>query len=277
MSNGLVVIKGAGDLATGVAHRLFQCGFSILMLEVPKPTVIRRTVAFADAVYNNITTVEGVTAVLAENYDEINQALSLNQIPIFVDPEWKSIQHFQPIVVIDAILAKKNLGTSLQDAPLVIGLGPGFTAGEDVHAVVETQRGHYLGTVIYSGEAIADSGVPGEIGGYSKERLIRSPAKGVFDSEKQIGETVTAGELVAKVGNDPVYAPISGILRGLLHSGLEVKKGTKIGDIDPRDVSEHIDSISDKARSISGGVLEAILKTAKNKGEENWILNLLKY
>jgi xanthine dehydrogenase accessory factor len=271
MYKDLVVIKGAGDLATGVAHRLFHCGFPILMLEIPNPTVIRRTVAFAEAIYSQENTVEGVTAVSVQNFDEIEKVISLNKIPILVDPDWKSIEKLKPAVVVDAILAKRNLGTSLTDSQVVIGLGPGFTAGKDVHAVVETQRGHYLGKVIYFGTAIPDTGVPGNIGGYSKERLIRSPIDGIFKEERQIGDILNAGDIVARVNNVPVYAPISGVIRGLLHNDLIVSKGSKIGDIDPRGIYEHIFDISDKARAISGGVLEAILTITLKREDKKWI------
>lgn len=259
MTDGLVIIKGAGDIATGVAHRLFQCGFRILLLEVSEPTAIRRTVAFAEAVYGGQVRVEGVTAALAENLDLVEPILAENHIPVLIDPEGYAIQRFRPLVVVDAILAKRNLGTSVLDAPMTIGLGPGFKAGENVRAVIETQRGHDLGKVIYQGEAAPNTGNPGEIGGYTVERLLRAPKEGIFRGFKSIASEVSCGEVLAKVGDEEIKAPINGILRGILKDGLYVSKGFKLGDIDPRGQKEHCFTISDKARAIAGGVLEAIL------------------
>lgn len=268
----IVVIKGAGDLASGVALRLFRSGFSVVVLEIPEPTVIRRTVAFAEAVYSGTCIVEGVSGVLAESVIEAKKILNQEKIAVLIDPHWKFIQELQPIAVIDAIIAKRNLGTSKAEADVVIGLGPGFDAGKDVHAVVETQRGHDLGRVIFEGSAIPNTGEPGLIGGYSIERVLRSPAGGIFEGLKDIGDYVNKGDLVAKVGDTPVYATISGILRGILRSGLEVTEGFKIGDIDPRDVGEHCFTVSDKARSIGGGVLEALMHLLK-KGGYSWTTN----
>lgn len=273
MPGELVIIKGAGDLATGVAHRLARCGFSIVMLEIPEPTVIRRTVAFAEAIYQGEFTVEGITAKLAGSPREIRDILDSGKIALLVDPRWSSLKILQPLAVVDAILAKRNLGTSMADAPVVIGLGPGFTAGRDVHAVVETQRGHDLGRVIFSGSAVPNTGIPGEIGGYSSERLLRSPAEGIFLGIRKIGDVVNAGDVVAMVGNTPVYAAIPGILRGLLKSGLTVTKGFKIGDIDPRCARENCFTISDKARSVAGGVLEALIHLL-TRGEGLWMPSL---
>lgn len=259
MNNNLILIKGAGDLATGTALRLACCGYPVIMLEVPQPTAIRRTVSFAEAVFQGEQSVEGITAKLAASPEEVGKILDSEQIAVLVDPRWTAISQLQPIAVIDATIAKRNLGTSVSDAPVVIGLGPGFTAGTDVHAVVETQRGHYLGRVIYNGSAAPDTGVPGEIGGYSTERLLRSPAAGIFQGVRKIGDMVSKGDLVATVGNNPVTATIPGVLRGLLHDGLSVTQGFKVGDIDPRYTREHCLTISDKARSVAGGVLEALL------------------
>jgi len=205
MNDNLILIKGAGDLASGVAHRLAICGFPVVMLEVPKPTVIRRTVSFAEAVFLKKYPVEGITAKLANSPSEVAEIVNSGKVAVLVDPEWSAISLLQPAAVIDAIIAKKNLGTSLSDAPVVIGLGPGYTAGVDVHAVVETQRGHHLGRVIYSGSAAPNTGVPGEIGGYSTERLLRSPAEGIFHGVLEIGDMVKKGDLIAKVGETPLY------------------------------------------------------------------------
>lgn len=270
MIQPLVIIKGAGDLASGVAHRLAGCGFSVVMLEIAKPTVIRRTVSFAEAVYQQKHTVEGVTARLAGSPEEVNDILYRGEIAVLVDPQWQSIKTLRPTIVIDAILAKKNLGTTLSDAPIVIGLGPGFVAGQDVHAVIETKRGHYLGRVLYTGATIPNTGIPGVIGGYSSERVLRSPIAGTFQARKAIGELVQVGDVVAKIDDFPILATLSGVIRGLLQDGLFVDEGFKIGDIDPRDVLEHCFSISDKARSIAGGALEAVIHLL-NKGDYAWM------
>ena len=202
-----VIIKGAGDLASGVAHRLWQSGFDVLLLELPQPLVVRRSVAFACAVYEGTMRVEGVEARLCRSDKEIAEMLSQRIIPVLVDPQGEAIPKFKPDVLVDAVLAKKNTGTALSDAPIVIGLGPGFTAGKDVHAVVETQRGHNLGKVFYTGSAAANTGIPGDISGYSIERLLRAPVGGKFEPVKQIGELVRQGETVAHtVDGVPVTA-----------------------------------------------------------------------
>ena len=260
--NRLVIIKGGGDLATGIAHRLFRSGFDILITEIAQPTVIRRSVAFANAVFEGRMTVEGVTAVRATP-DEVAGCLRERLIPVVVDPACQIARHLQPWGLVDAILAKKNLGTAREDAPVVIGVGPGFTAGVDVHRVVETMRGHDLGRVIESGTAIPNTGIPGDIGGYTLERLVTAPCDGIFLPQKQIGEFVTAGEILGTVENMPVLSSIAGVLRGLLRTGLPVTKNMKIGDVDPRAKREHCLTISDKARAIGGGVLEALLMAGR--------------
>lgn len=254
----LVIVKGAGDLATGIAHRLFRSGFAVVMTELDLPTVIRRTAAFAEAVFTGQMVVEEVMAVRTELADVL-QVIERGQIPVVVDPQGQVVSRYKALAVVDAILAKKNMGTKLADAPIVIGVGPGFTAGQDVHAVVESKRGHYLGRFITKGSALPNTGVPGEIGGYTRERILRAPCQGIFTGVAQIGDEVLAGDIVAYVENQPVKATITGILRGLLHDQLMVQEGMKIGDIDPRCIHEHCFSISDKARAIGGGVLEAIL------------------
>lgn len=252
------VIKGAGDLASGVAHRLWYAGFDVIMLELPEPLVVRRTVAFATAVLKGNAEIEGVCARLCPDPSEVADLLTQRIIPVIVDPQGETVAAVQPMMVVDAIMAKRNCGTRINDASFVVGLGPGFTAGQDVHAVIETKRGHTLGKVIYQGSAAPDSGVPGEIQGVSAKRLLRSPADGKLKPLKDIGELVSAGEVVALVEGLEVKAEISGLLRGMVFPGLNVKKGMKIGDVDPRvDVDYH--TISDKARAIAGGVLEAFL------------------
>ena len=256
----VVLIRGAGEMASGVAHRLHRSHFKICMLEIPHPIAVRREVSFCEAVYDGEKEVEGIRAKLISTQEEISSVWKKEKIPILVDPDGKETLHFlKPDVLIDAIMAKKNLGTQINDAPLVIGLGPGFTAGKDVHVVIETNRGHNLGKVILNGTAESDTGIPGEIGGYAVERVLRTMKKGIFHPHKSIGERVNKGSVVAVVDDFPVIARISGVVRGLLREGIEAKKGMKVGDIDPRGKKEHCFTISDKSRAIGGGVLEAIL------------------
>lgn len=273
MDNNLVLIKGGGDLASGTAHRLAKCGFEVVMLEIQQPTVIRRPVSFAEAIYKEKITVEGVTAELARGVQEIRAIVDNGNIAVAVDPTWSLVSTLKPAVVIDAVLAKRNLGTNISEAPVVIGLGPGFTAGVDVHAVVETMRGHNLGRVILNGAAKPNTGVPGIIGGYGEERVLRAPADGIFNVEKKIGDQVAKGDLVAKIEGIPLEATIDGVLRGLLKNGLSVPKGMKVGDIDPRADQGHCFTISDKARAVAGGALEALLcLSLKQKGSAcKWI------
>lgn len=255
----MILIKGAGDLATGVAHRLKKCGFNIIMTEISEPTTVRRTVAFSQAVYDKEAEVEGIRAVLASEKEEIYNIIEAGNIAILVDEKAKILDELKPEIIIDAIVAKKNLGTNINDAKIVIAIGPGFTAGVDCHCVVETKRGHYLGKAIYSGSAIPNTGVPGDIGGYTKERIIRASDDGKISPVANIGDYVQNGEIVAYVNETPIFAEINGIVRGMLQKDIKVFKGMKSGDIDPRCEKNHCFTISDKARSIGGGVLEAIL------------------
>lgn len=254
-----VLIRGAGDLASGIACRLHQCGFSIVMTDLAVPTAVRRTVAFSRAVYEQTAEIEASTAVLCRTIGEVESALRQDQIAVMVDPEAEIQKIWKPDVVVDAILAKRNLGTSMQDAPVVIGVGPGFTAGEDCHCVIETKRGHYLGRCIYRGSAIPNSGVPGNIGGYTTERLLRAPCAGVFEPAVSIGDLVQNGDVCGTVNGVPMRSQIPGVVRGLLQRGVMVTEGMKSGDVDPRCEPEHCHTVSDKARAIGGGVLEAIL------------------
>lgn len=255
----LVLIRGAGDLATGVAHRLRQAHFPVVMLEIPQPTVIRRTVSFAAAAFTGSITVEGVTARKV-TLEQVEACLTRGEIPLLIDPQGETIKMLGPKILIDAVMAKKNaVGTHCRQAPLVIALGPGFAAGKDAGAVIETQRGHDLGRVLWEGEARANTGVPGEVAGYSGERLIRAPADGTWEPVVEIGDLVAAGDVVARVDQTEVKSQIKGVVRGLLFPGMKVHRGMKAGDIDPRCRREHCFSISDKARAIGGGVLEAIL------------------
>lgn len=254
-----VLIKGAGDLATGVAVRLWRSGFDVLMTELAQPLTIRRSVAFSEAIYDGETTVEALTARRIDDVAEVEATWSAGKVPVIVDSSCACLSAFQPRVVVDAILAKRNVCTDVGEAPFVVGLGPGFTVGQDVHAIVETNRGHYLGRVLWSGSAQPDTGVPGEIGGAARERVIYSPAEGVFMHRQSIGSVVEKGEIIGYAGETPVAAPLSGILRGLIHDGVPVRAQLKIGDVDPRAIRDHCFTISDKALSIGGGVLEAIM------------------
>lgn len=258
-SDILVLVRGAGDLATGVAVRLHRCGFGVVMTELPEPLAVRRAVAFSEAVYEGETQVEGIRACRVDDVAAARTALSRGVIPVLVDPQAACRHALRPAVLVDAILAKRNSGTTIGDAPLVIGLGPGFTAGVDCHVVIETNRGERLGRAIYQGSAEPDTGEPGDVGGKTTERVLRAPATGIFEARAAIGQQVSAGQIVALVGDQPVRASIAGRLRGLLRSGACVSAGTKLGDIDPRGAKAHTDLISDKALAIAGGVLEAIL------------------
>lgn len=253
----LALVKGAGDLASGVALRLHRVGFQVVMTEIDRPTPVRRTVAFAEAVYDGSATVEGVEAVLAEDQAEVEDVLASRRLPVLVDPETSCREWLQPDLLVDAIIAKRNLGTAKDQAPAVVALGPGFVAGRDCHAVVETMRGHTLGHVIWEGEALPNTGVPGEIGGKGAERVLRAPVAGVFRATAQIGDQVARGEVVGYVGDLPLASTLDGVLRGLLRSGLEVTPGFKMGDVDPRAEVAHCFTVSDKALAIAGGVLEA--------------------
>jgi len=258
MNNPLVIIRGGGDLASGVAARLFHAGFKIIILEIEYPTSIRLPVSFAKTVYEGSMVIEGIEAIMVSSQKEAENSIHQNKIAVLIDPEGKMIKKFKPTVLIDAILAKKNLGTHIEEAPLVIGLGPGFIAGDDVDAVVETKRGHYLGRVIYQGMAEPDTGIPGEIQGRSIKRLLKAPAEGEIRPFRKIGDLVEAGESIAEIAGVQLRAEISGVLRGMIDSRIRLTKGMKIGDIDPRGIKDYCFTISDKARSIGGSVLEII-------------------
>ena len=271
----LIVVRGAGDLATGTIHRLKKAGFRLLVLEAEHPAAIRRQVALSEAVYAGSARVEDVEAVrmdvdLAEKKNrkelleqEMERIWKKDGVPVLVDPAGLSIAALRPAVVVDAILAKKNLGTTKEMAPLVIALGPGFTAGEDVDVVIETKRGNNLGRVIRSGSAVPNTGIPGIIGGYGKERVMHAQAEGILRNVASIGDIVEARAVIAEIetenGTVPVEASLSGLLRGLIRDGYPVTKGFKIADIDPRQEElQNRFTISDKARCIAGSVLEVI-------------------
>ena len=261
----LVVIKGAGDLASGIALRLHHSKFDVVMTDLPVPLAVRRTVAFLEAIRLGSTAVEDVKAERVENADEARDCLKRGVIPVLADPEAEIIKIMKPEVVVDAILAKINTGTTKKDAKMVIGVGPGFTAGKDCHAVIETKRGHTLGRVIRKGSAIPNTGVPGNVGGQTIRRLLKAPVDGIFHPEKEIGDLVKEGDRVGNVDGVPVYALTDGKIRGLLQDGVPVTKGLKSGDVDPRGATVDHLTVSDKASSIGGGVLEAILSYAGDR------------
>ena len=259
----LIVVRGGGDLATGTIHRLWSAGFQVLILEAKHPAAIRRQVSLCEAVYEGKATVEGLTAVLIHDVSEMEQVWAEGNVPMIVDPKGACLETVKPAVLVDAIIAKKNLGTNRSMAPATIALGPGFVAGQDVDVVIETSRGHKLGRVIREGAAKPNTGIPGIIGGYGKERVIHSPAEGIMRNIRAIGDIVEQDEDIAYVETDGgkvmVKATIPGIIRGLIRDGYPVTVGFKIADIDPRkEELENCWLISDKARCIAGSVLEQV-------------------
>ncbi len=266
----LIIVRGGGDIATGTIMKLWECGFPVLILETQNPSAIRRNVAFSEAVYQGTQTVENVTCYLARDVAQASHFLSEGKLTMLIDPEGSCLNDFQPLALVDGILAKKNLGTARSMAPITVALGPGFSAGTDVDAVIETQRGHNLGRVIYDGAAAPNTGIPGKIAGFDKERVLHSPAAGILRNVASITDTVQKGQTIAVIeteeGNVPVAATLDGLLRGLIRDGYPVTKGFKIADIDPR-ANEYNNcfTISDKARCIAGGALEAILHLKKER------------
>jgi len=257
----VIAIKGAGEMASAVAWRLYMANMrSIVMMEAPAPLAVRREVSFCEAIHAGSKTVEGVAALRASGAEQIPLVWDHGKIAVTADPEWTTLRAIRPDVLVDAILAKKNLGTRITDAPLVIGLGPGFTAGDDVHVVIETQRGHHLGRILTAGAAEPDTGIPAPVGGFAIERVLRAPAEGEFRSSRRIGDYVEKGEAVGRVADAEVVGGVGGVLRGLIRPGTWVTRGLKIGDIDPRGDVSICFSISDKARAIAGSVLEAVLR-----------------
>lgn len=255
----IIAIRGAGDLATGIAMRIHSAGLKrIIMLETLHPLAVRRTVAFSEAVYHGEVQVEGVRSRFVENMDEAGAAWSDGAIAIMCDPCLLKLDEIKPEILIDAIIAKKNLGTEIGMAPLTIGLGPGFSAGKDVHKVIETKRGHHMSRVIHKGSAEPNTGIPGSVKGFTIERVYWAEHGGIFNTKFDIGDNISEGETLGDVDGTPVTAKISGVIRGLLRNGTPVRKQTKLGDIDPRATKAYCGEISDKALSIGGGTLEAI-------------------
>lgn len=256
----IVIVRGGGDIASGVIQKLYRCGFKVLVLEIENPTCIRRAVSFSEALFEDEIEVEGITGVKVRDIEEIEDAWKNNKVPVIIDPKGSYINLLKPKAVVDGILAKKNLGTYINMAPITIALGPGFEAGKDVDVVIETNRGHNLGRLIFNGEAQADTGAPGNIGGYTKERVIYSPCDGVINNVREIGDIVKKEEPLAYVGDYIVRATIDGVLRGIIRNNSKVYEGLKIADIDPRlEERKNCFTISDKARTIGGGVLEALI------------------
>ena len=253
-----VVIRGAGDIASGIALRLRRAGIRVLLCDLERPTAIRRTVCFSEAIRLGETEVEGVSAWRCR-LEEVRELLDAGIVPVLADPEADCVPVLRPDAVVDAILAKRNLGTRIDMAPAVVAVGPGFTAGVDCHAVVETMRGHTLGRVYYRGSALPNTNIPGLIGGFAGERVLRAPADGIFEPRMEIGQLVQEGEIAATVNGKPMRCTLTGCLRGLLQGGLQVHEGMKCGDIDPRGQQANCFTASDKATAIGGGVLEALL------------------
>lgn len=256
----IILIKGGGEMASGVAQRLARSGFRVCITEIPTPLAVRRRVSFCEAVFAGRTEVEGLVGRRVSGKEDVQRCWEVGEVPVVIDPEGALRKTLSPDVLVDAILAKRNTGTAQADAPLVIGLGPGFRAGRDVHFVIETNRGHRLGRVIDEGEAEPDTGIPGAVGGYTRERVLRASVGGRFQGKKQIGDRIEKGDVVAEVDGVPLKATISGILRGILHDGLTVAPNMKAADVDPRGAREHCLTVSEKARAIAGGVLEAVLR-----------------
>lgn len=254
-----IYIRGAGDLATGIACRLYESGFQVLMTDLEVPTTVRRTVAFSPAIYEGKAEVEGKVGVYCSSIEEVEKAFLRKEIPIVVDKDGLFLKASKPDVVVDAIIAKKNVATKINDAEIVIAVGPGFIAGEDCHCVIESMRGHNLGRCIYKGHAAQNTGIPGNIGGFTTERIIRTACDGKFRGAVKIGERIQSGQTVGYIGEIPIAAQIDGMVRGLLQDGVMVHKNMKAGDIDPRAEKENCYTVSDKSRAIAGGVLEGIL------------------
>ncbi len=262
--NQLIVVRGGGDIATGIIQKLFRSGYQVLILETEKPSAIRRQVALSEAVYDGISKVEDMTCRRCADVGEAQKVMAAGEAALMVDPRAKCLEVLKPLALVDAILAKKNLGTTRNMAPHTIGVGPGFTAGADVDLVVETKRGHNLGRIILAGQAAPNTGIPGLIAGYGAERVIHAPVSGQLKNRNKIGDFVTAGETIAVIRTEgkevPVPASLTGLIRGLLRDGYIVPQGFKIADIDPRkEEYKNCFTISDKARCVGGGVLEGIL------------------
>jgi xanthine dehydrogenase accessory factor len=256
----VIGIKGAGEMASGVAWRLHRAGFGrLFMMELERPVAIRRSVAFSEAIYLGRQEVEGVAAARVDTLEGLEPVWNDGCVPVLADPRWAAVAAVTPDVLIDAILAKSNLGTAIDDAPFVVALGPGFTAGQDAHVVIATNRGHHLGRVRHDGGDEPNTGIPGDLGGYTVERVVRAPCDGPFCTRLDIGARVRHGDVVGTVDGHVLRAGVTGVVRGLLRAGLDVCAGMKVGDVDPRGETSHCYTVSDKARALGGAALEAIL------------------
>lgn len=254
-----VVVRGGGDLGSGVIHRLHRSGIRVLILEVAQPLVVRRTVSFAQAVIDGSCELEGVTAVKVDSLDEAGSAWQQGKVPVLVDPKMSCLDELKPDALVDATLAKRDTGLRVGMAPITIALGPGFEAGKHADVVIETNRGHDLGRLIFEGTAEPDTGAPAPVMGFATERVLRAPCAGKIEHVLDIGTEVKKGDAICRVGGVDVCASFDGIIRGLIMQGRDVPAGLKIGDVDPRPVHEHCYTISDKARALGGSVLEAVL------------------
>jgi xanthine dehydrogenase accessory factor len=259
MADPIILIRGGGDLASGVAVRLCRSSFSVVITELEKPLAVRRMVSFAEAIYSSEIEIEGIRGKRVDSAADALACLEAGTIPVLVDPQAEAIPQLKPVAVIDGRMRKLPPDTNLTDSPLLVGLGPGFTAGVDCHAVVETNRGHYMGRVYWQGSAEADTSVPDAVKGFAVDRVLRAPVSGVFHAKSSIGAIVDEGTLLAEVSGEPIRAGFSAAVRGLLHDEIEIAVGGKIGDLDPRGVSEYCFEISDKSLAVGGGVLEALL------------------
>ena len=258
----IVLIRGGGDLASGVALRLFRTGFRVAISELAQPIAIRRRVAFAEAVYAGETTIEGITAKLVKDPTDtlrVIQVFAKNFIPVMIDPQADAVNALHPTVVVDARMLKKHVELLPKTIQLILGLGPGFVAGKNCHAVIETRRGHTLGRVLWEGSALSDTGLPEPLEKWSSERVLRAPVSGELEAKAEIGDHLEKGQIIAEIAGEKIIAPFTGILRGLIHPNIPIEQGCKIGDIDPRDDPQLCNLVSDKALAIGGGVLEAIL------------------
>jgi len=255
----IVLLRGGGDLASGVAYRLHRAGLPVVITEIAQPLMVRRTVSFGEAVYRGVTVVEGVTARLVGGSPALGAAFTAGEIPVLVDPDASILNLLHPAILVDARMTKRAPDLGLDAAALVIGLGPGFSAGQNCHAVIETNRGHYLGRVIWDGSPQPDTGLPDEVKDRQEERVLRAPVDGILIGKAQIGDLLEPGQPVAEISGQMILAPFRGVLRGLIHPGIAVRRGLKIGDLDPRADSRYIQYLSDKSLAVGGGVLEAIL------------------
>jgi xanthine dehydrogenase accessory factor len=261
----LVLLRGGGDLATGVAARLWRTGFRVVVTEIARPLAVRRLVSLAEAIYEGTTIVEDLRGQRVEETTAIHELLDQGMIPVLVDPTAECRHELAPAAIVDARMTKSARTTKsapslpLKAASMMVGLGPGFSAGDDVHAVVETNRGHRMGRVIWEGSAQPDTGVPDPVNGKDVERVLRAPADGMFEPTAEIGSLVASGSGLAEISGVALTAPFDGVLRGLLHTGIEVSTGAKVGDLDPRGDLTLCSLISDKSLAVGGGVLESLL------------------